>query len=147
MSSTILAIYIVTCAVPTNHSTVTFNLLYPYSIPLDLIVLMGYHLLPVFSLSLTPPSFCVIPLHCYLLFLDCFGFFGYRFDLLHTSLCRLFLENVMARLTYYRLLYLCSQVLLSGDQPSNPIYRIISLTISPGSITSSTLHSYGHSPK
>ena len=123
-----------------------FNLLYLYSILLNLIILMGYHLLPVFSLFLTPPFFCVIFLYCYLFFLDFFDLFGYRFDLLHTSLCRLFLENVTARLTYYRLLYLCSQVLLLEDQPSNPIYRVISLTISPGSITSSILHSYGDSP-
>ena len=57
ISSTILVVYVVICAVSTNHSTITFNLFYLYFIPLDLIVLMGYHLLPFFSFFLTPPSF------------------------------------------------------------------------------------------
>lgn len=145
MSSTILAVYIVTCTVPTNYSTVTLNLLYPYSTLLNNIVLMEYHLLPVFSFSLTTPSGCIILLYCYLLFLNFFSLFGYRFDLLYTSLCYLFLKNVTAHLTYYRLLYLCFQVLVLGEQSLNPIYCIISLTISLGSITSLTFHSYGDS--
>ena len=142
MSSTILAIYGVTYAILTNHFIIIFNLFYLYSTPLNLIILMGYHLLSVFSLSLTPPYFCIIFLYCYLFFLDFFSLFSYSFNLFYTSLCCLFLQNVTRYLIYCRLLSLYSLVLLLGDKPSNPIYHIISLTISSGLITSLTLHSY-----